>query len=209
MRLSLNEIEVTARKAALGAGLPLGLAEDAGMAAAWLGAAGFPVAALMRSALETTRTPCALRLEEAEGGWRLTGEVSPLPALMAGPSACDLAVTLAKEGRRGRLRLRVDVPALALAQSALASARAKVSLAVRTADGLTDADIAPLSLLRDCEITIEAGDGRDAQVGPAFDGIMVEPTAWAAVQALANRMLVPATRHSRERGAGAGLIETD
>jgi hypothetical protein len=208
MRLSLNEIEVTARKAALGAGLPLGLAEDTGMAAAWLAAAGFPVAELMRSALETTG-PRALRLQEAEGGWRLAGEASPLPALVAGPSASDLAVVLAKEGCGGRLRLRVDVPAIAFAHSALASARAKLSLAFSTADSLAEADIARLSLLRDCEVTIEAGGGRGAQVGPAHDGIMVEPTAWAAVQALANRMLVPATRHSRERGAGAGLIDTD
>lgn len=52
MTLSLNEIEVTVRKAALGSGLPLGLAEEAGAAATWLAVAGFPVEKLMASALE-------------------------------------------------------------------------------------------------------------------------------------------------------------
>ena len=36
MRVSFSEIEVTLRKAALGAGIPLGLAEDFGRIGCWL-----------------------------------------------------------------------------------------------------------------------------------------------------------------------------
>ena len=41
MHASNAEIETLTYKAAVGVGLPVGLAEDAGAAAAWLRAAGF------------------------------------------------------------------------------------------------------------------------------------------------------------------------
>ena len=42
MTFSLNEIEAIGKRAARGAGLPWGLAEEAGKAARWLTARGLP-----------------------------------------------------------------------------------------------------------------------------------------------------------------------
>ena len=218
MRLSLNEVEVTARKAALGAGLPLGLAEEAGAIAYWLAAAGFAVAPLIARALGELALP-SLAMEEAPGGWRLVGQPSPLSAIVAAPSACDLVIAAAKQGRRARVRAAVDLPAIALAACAVASGRAHLSLTLAIGAepwpgprGLDARDIARLAALREREVTIAPGQPETtpfSAIAPAHDGVEVDPAEWAAVQALADRMLVPATRHSRERGAGAGLIDTD
>lgn len=89
MILSLNEIEATCHRAALGAKLPHGLAEDA----AWIG-----------GRLITSRTDGLLRMLDAlrqAGDWNLSGpafvagiggwrHVAGMPALAAAPAAADL-----------------------------------------------------------------------------------------------------------------------
>jgi hypothetical protein len=85
MRLSLNEIEVTVRKAALGSGLPLGLAEDAGAAAAWLAARGFPVAELIGAALGTPAAES--RMQRSGGMIRFLSEEGACSVLRVGAGA--------------------------------------------------------------------------------------------------------------------------
>ncbi|HSH43254.1 MAG TPA: DUF3726 domain-containing protein, partial [Arenicellales bacterium] len=52
MRWSLNEARVICQRAAVGAGVPYGLAEDAAAAAAWLAAGGLPGMAVFRRCLD-------------------------------------------------------------------------------------------------------------------------------------------------------------
>lgn len=221
MRLSLNEIEVTARKAALGAGLPLGLAEEAGAAAYLLAAGRVPVAGILRTALEGPVT-ARLELRPGDGIWHLTSEANPLPTLVAAPSACDLVIAAARQGSPIRLRAVMDLPILALAQAVLASERANLPVTVEIGGELWLADskrgipgdIARLSQLRAAELLFHClGPAQPVVSAPpvpaAHEGASVDAGDWARIQALADRMLVPATRHSRERGAGAGLIDTD
>ncbi|WP_170984285.1 DUF3726 domain-containing protein [Rhodoligotrophos defluvii] len=52
--LSMNEVEMTAYKAARGAGLPWGIAEDVGRAARWLARTGFDWSTALLSVLATT-----------------------------------------------------------------------------------------------------------------------------------------------------------
>ena len=129
MRLSLNEIEVTARKAALGAGLSLGLAEEAGAAAAWLAAAGFPVATLLAAALETSGGE-KLQLTRTGAICRLTSGGGACSALRASPSACDLVIAATRSGERIVVDAVIDVPALAIAQAVLGATESDTRLAV-------------------------------------------------------------------------------
>jgi hypothetical protein len=231
MRLSLNEIEVTVRKAALGAGLPLGLAEDAGAVAAWLAAGGFPVAALMQEALAWPHI-AEPRLVRAGQIYRSAGGERPCSALRLLPSACDLVLAAAPGGGTA-VEAVIDVPVLAVAQAAIACAGGATPLAVdidgrlRAASDVERTAIvgtaAELSDLRSAPVRIRPARDEDfaaASAHPASDlararwsaleaGVRVEEPAWREIEALAARTLVPATAQSRERGAGAGLVDLD
>jgi hypothetical protein len=231
MKLSLNEIEVTARKASLGAGLPLGLAEEAGAAAAWLAAAGFPVAPLLAEALELGHQD-AVQTERSGSILRFRGAGPACSALGILPSACDLVIAAAAMGERVTAEAVIDVPAWALAQAAIAAAGSGVALQVETAtqrallqgESLTlSGAIEPFVALRSAPVRIrvpaaEAGRARDHMAAAELRrnrsralqcGVCVEDAPWQRVQSLAARTLVPATTQSREHGAGAGLIDTD
>jgi hypothetical protein len=226
MRLSINEIEVTARKAALGAGLPLGLAEDAGAAAAWLAARGFPVAELMAAALEATGPEP--RVERSGARLLFLSERGPCSVLRVAPSACDLVLVSAEAREPVAVEAVLDVPVLAVAQAVLAAASPGVALLIETA-GTPAVEVtqgAPAFLVQPsalaalrCErvrIALSEAAGREApepfqaEREAALDqGVWVDADPWHRIQTLADRMLVPATAHSHERGAGAGLIDTD
>ena len=226
MRLSLNEIEVTVRKAALGSGLPLGLAEDAGAAAAWLAARGFPIAELIGVALEA---PCTeTRMERNGGRIRFLSEEGACPVLRVGPSACDLVLASGGFGAVEAVEAVMDVPLLAVAQAVLASSGSGVALlleaggtpAVEAADGGSAFLVEPsqLAALRAERVRIAPAEAPSLHPPRSFraerqaaldEGVSVNPGRWRRVQALADRMLVPATAHSHERGAGAGLIDSD
>jgi hypothetical protein len=138
MIVSLNEIEVTVANAAIGAGAPIGLAEDAGAAAAWLASRGFPVAPVIRAALDgllsgTSGPPEFSR--DGRGG-RETSAKSRVSAVLAGSIACDLL--LAAPGRdRPAIRFgAIDGRLLAAASAALAAKRHGASFAVSWQEGV-------------------------------------------------------------------------
>lgn len=227
MRLSLNEIEVTARKAALGSGFPLGLAEDAGAAAAWLAASGFPVAELMAAALEGGGAEP--RLEANGARIRFVTDRGPCSVLRLGPSLCDLVLAMSEPGRRVETEAELDVPMIEVAHAALASVDSGQPLSIEIA-GKAAALLVPsapvllvppaeLAALRGERVRIRIAMGTDLEEPPgairvetraAFrEGVSVPAKLWERVRDLADRTLVPATAHSHERGAGAGLIDTD
>ena len=79
--LSLNETEALARKAARGAGLPWGLAEETGKAVRWLALRRLPSLALLADHLEANdgRAYAALAPEDEAGVWRApSGRLCPL-----------------------------------------------------------------------------------------------------------------------------------
>lgn len=90
MILSLNEIETTCYRAALGAGLTHGLAEDAAAIAARLAATRPDGAAIMLRALTFAdgHRLTGPVFAKSDGTYRPTG--TALPALVAGPAAADL-----------------------------------------------------------------------------------------------------------------------
>ena len=113
MRVSLSEVETTVRKAALGVGLALGLAEDAGRAAGWAALAGVGDPGLFAAALEALDTGRSVGADadRAHAGTLTPVDgAGPLSALIAGPAACDALRSVA-----GTVTLiAVDHPAVVL-----------------------------------------------------------------------------------------------
>jgi hypothetical protein len=205
MRVSLNELEVTARKAAIGLGVPLGLAQDAARALSWLAGAGLPAlpdmldALAAYRALEAHRTTdrSLLTLGPSAIDRFLVGEVDQTigpcagALLMLGLVACAnprperIAVTLA-DATDGVVVLAVNGDVVSLSEAALSGpCTITLSVAPNTASPLT-----PVTL-----------------VNP--NGITVPEAGWHTLEVHAARTLVPADARSREKGAGAGLVDRD
>lgn len=220
MRLSLNEIEGGFTKAALGVGLPQGLAEDAGTAVAWLAARGLPgvdEGAAALAAFESRAVMTPEWREEPEGPV-LSGCPS---ALLAAPILSDAACCL--DGGAGGSRIgcdSLDHPLLAVALLALAARNGAPPLLLREGDrrwhlsakgarldGVLEPAPGPLSL----EIAREVigGDLEPARQAQLDHGCAVEEESWACVKRYAARRLVPESDASRGRGAGAGAIDND
>jgi hypothetical protein len=191
--LSLNEVETLAQKAARGAGLPWGVAEDTGRAAAWIASRVGDWASGLLALLERPppydQSPLLLGGFLADSGTpqRLARVVAPLwalPALLGAP-ARPIAIRLDDTGADIRCNPG-EVPGATLSAEALASL---------PASALTlDFPAAPLPPL-------------PCALGPIFGRSRVPLPEWRRLEALAHRTYVPATDRSRRTGAGAGLLD--
>ncbi len=209
MRVSLNEVEIAFRRAAVGLGWPYGLAEDFGSAAAWMAAHGLdPVEAGLEA---LRRSPKAISAERSAEGWHLAGT----PVLAAGPAAFDL---LAADETARHVRLdEVDVPFLLLGFAGIAAAARGVEFAIdfgpvgvaRVAGDCTCLAAGPPAPGVGATITMERPAVAAAPGAPPVAGFEVNDALWQRLSAHAARILVPASRDSRLRGAGAGLTDND
>ncbi len=192
--LSLNEVETLAAKAARGAGLPWGVAEDAGRSAVWIashsGTWAESLLALLEAPLPDAPSPLLLAAALADGALataeRVAAPVWILPPLLAGPGRCEPVVL-----RLGDADIRCNPgedPSSTLPAEALA-ALAEAPVAVRRAE----ARLPPLPH------ALPARWRRSA----------VAVATLARLEALAARTYVPASDESRLRGAGAGLLDDE
>ncbi|MEJ8569970.1 DUF3726 domain-containing protein [Microbaculum marinum] len=212
MRRSLNEIEVALRKAAVGAGLPFGQAEDIGEAGAWLCAHGHDGIGACLAALGGSRP-------EAAAAIRLDGTSTVPEARVAwtGPSALDLL--LADEELAEIAFTGIDAPLLLAGCAGVAAAAGGTCFDLRFPTGCT-VSIGPGGLAvsgplppagADAVLTRRGHAGsrpRTPQTSPA-EGAEVGEAAWVEVLALAALTYVPASEASRATGAGAGDIDND
>ncbi|MBR9650375.1 DUF3726 domain-containing protein [Thalassovita aquimarina] len=212
---SLNEIEVTGKRAARGAGLPWGIAEEAGKAARWLVERGLPGPRLLAEVLTRNdgRDYADLAPVSDQGTWQApSGRLCPL---IAGAALADRASELAAGGE------------IALAATSLPLLLAPYAACVA---GQTGAAIeigwtgATLTLMPDgCAIVAE-GDAltvrsaehvycRRARAIPAAMTFTadrdVDADTWSRLGDFAQRTFAPATEASRLAGAGAGLTDND
>jgi hypothetical protein len=223
MTFSLNEIEAMGKRAARGAGLPWGLAEEAGKAARWLTARGYPGASLLADILTRNDRQDYAKLAPADvdGVWQATsGRLCPL---ISGAALCDRAAEIA-EGRviefgpTAQPLLLAPFVAGAVKLTGLAMALGwdgvvmiltpdgeviegdRISLTARSADSV------------DCR---RVNDGNDlaATAVPAPSsseaGRDVDATTWSRLTNFAQRTFAPATEASRLSGAGAGLSDNN
>ena len=216
MTFSLNEIEAMGKRAARGAGLPWGLAEEAGKATRWLTARGLPGAEQLAESL--TRNDGAdyrdLTPASADAVWQApSGRLCPL---VCGAALCDRAAEIA-----GGLEIATGPIAQPLLLAPFAAGAAKLTgLAIElswagltmtvTPDGFrVDGD--------DMALTARSADGvRCRRAGRDVAGTptgapdrAIDAETWSRLDAFAQRTFAPATEASRLAGAGAGLTDTD
>lgn len=209
MICSLNEVDATLRKAAVGAGLMVGLADAVAAAGVWLCAQELDGVGAVLEAVLNPDPVCQPRTKTPGDGSTLT--FSGTSVGRCGPSVFEVL-----EGT-GIERVVVDTPDAPLLLVGFAG------VAAQTAGGSF--------MLNDCtgnsvHVAARAWSGSAPLTGatqleasrstwvPAAErslpnGVVVNADAWASALSLAQRTYVPATDESRRRGAGAGLTDND
>lgn len=217
MSWSLNEVESLARKAACGAGFSWGLADEAGKAARWVSAAGWPGLEALADHLNRMdgqeHAAHAPRID-ADPWIATQGELCPITT---GAVLCDLARDWA-QGRTLNLgpvaHPMMLVPFIALAADAQDSAL-RLSwdgMAIVHMAGLTDVSFTDAkALTRRSVDRVNLSTTQERPTGTLIRGFRVESaqTAIDVLLGLAARTYAPETEASRLSGAGAGLTDND
>jgi len=218
MKVSLNQIEQTARKAARGAGYAWGLADDVGRALRWLHAYrldGVRALAAHLDCIDADAGDNPAAPVVLTGVWRAAA--GALDPLLTGASLTDSVDALLGDAGDGD-----GVETAAIAHPLLAAAfiicaaesddrafevtwqgcelhcaRGRVRLS-----GAVDATVAPFMRCRLCDASFH---GRAPRIGEST----VDVDAWETLQRHAGRTHVAATAASRLTGAGAGLRDND
>ncbi len=216
---SLNEVEVYSRRAARGAGMSWGLAEEAGKASRWLAERGLPGPELLVRLLEANdgRPYSSMAPVIANGRWQASdGDLCPVCSGAALSDHIDLltsgkAISLSRlayplllapfldrSWRKNDLCFELSWP----------NVRLLVFANGVTIEGGQESE--HLSEHVD-EVEVTAGTHKDARPAhrPRTAGVRVPVAVWRKIEALAKRTYVPATEESRARGAGAGRTDND
>ena len=217
MLCSLNEIRALATGAARGAGLPWGVADEAGRAARWLEARGLAGLSALDGALERlSETDWRRCVPVPEGAvWR--AESGEIDGLLAGMTLADRAGgPLPFSGGSALVLAGVSRPLLAVPFLASVAGACGARLAVSVGARTPAIGIGPQSAGESCRalegmalaeaVRIEkAGDGPMPPHLLCLDGsIPVDTEVYARLARRAALTHVPESAESRERGAGAG-----
>jgi hypothetical protein len=217
MTFSLNEVEAMGKRAARGAGLDWGIAEEAGKAARWLTARGLPGPELLAELLTRNEGKSYEELAPAsiDGVWEAkSGWLCPL---IAGAALSDRAAEVAA-GRAFEFG-SIAFPLL-LAPYAASVARSRgaaielcwpgVTLTISPDGGLAvEGDMAAVTAPTTKSAHCRSGR-KDTVTPPARQpGRAVDAKAWNRLSAFAHRTFAPATEASRIAGAGASLTDND
>lgn len=213
MRVSLNEVEAAAKKAARGAGYSWGMAEEAAKATRWLCANGFDgcgsLAALLRRSDNAELTEMATTTLTSE--WRAaSGALCPI---LVGAALSDNAKRLEQTEIR---MVNVVEPMLVLPFAALAARQLGTTITVTwaglraTTDGLNvgwSSDHDPIASTTN-RVAISIG-GTLGWTKPHQTRAAPQVAVWGWLQQLAARTYAPATEQSRVLGAGVGTSDSD
>ncbi|MDG3578191.1 DUF3726 domain-containing protein [Rhizobium sp. YJ-22] len=184
--LSYNEVSSTARKAASGAGLPQGVAEEIGQAAAWLSARGLDAIAVVVRALSGNGPQ----------------------VILAGLPAID-TLCCGEEPEEAALE-SMDCSLLLLALAGVAAGNAGLSLAAQREDKtLLPLDAACREPATDRLRLVRHGQGNASEATLSSRPAATSEAAYTAALQLAAKTYVPASDLSRAMGAGAGTTDND
>jgi uncharacterized protein DUF3726 len=215
MIVSRNEVESLVLKAARGAGMRWGLAEEASVAAGWLAQHALPWADTLVGVLSQAHTTSPPQIAgnvitPSRAGTRLC-------PIMTGALLSDLGSPASTMQIRDVLAPVWLVPFLAGWAGPGRAARlgwGAVHLRVGQSE-IAGADAAPAAALAVAfadrvAIALEPID-RSGQSRPRREpcGYVAPDDAWGALQVFEHRSYVPASAHSRLAGAGAGLLDND
>lgn len=215
---TLNEIEATGIRAARGAGLDWGIAEEAGRAARWLAAHGLPGPELLSELLIRTDGQDYVEMapNALEGVWTApSGLLSPL---IAGAALADHAAFLASGHAIELGNTAFPLLLLPYAKYCALAVDATVELtwegvvaAVTPDAGLTISGnedsllVKSTPLVRCRTVTLDTTEG--IAIAPVRRAVMA--AAWNCLKDFAGRTYAPATAESRELGAGADRIDSE
>ena len=220
---SLNEIQLQATKAARGAGLPWGVADEAGRAARWLEARGLAGLSALDGALECLSGPDWRRCFPIPKGSAWRAESGEIDGLLAGMTLADRAgLPLPFAAGRALVLEAVRWPLL-MAPFLAGIVQAKgARLAVSAGPQTPRIGVGPHAVTASCRalegmalaeaVRIEAwGKGGMPPDLPRLDGsIPIDKEVYARLDRRAARTYVPESAESQARGAGGSdLIETD
>ncbi|MGI9594953.1 MAG: DUF3726 domain-containing protein [Acidimicrobiales bacterium] len=235
VKTSHRELYALLVKTGRGLGLPIGDAQDAARAAAWLSLRGYagveamlatgPASAPARPRIDDSVAdvvgPADGRSDPASGSVPIgTAEVVEMVSAGGhGPGLVDLVAA-----GRGSLVLRlsaVDSPLLlfGLCASAATDHRLRFELTVGSGpahalDGFDCRPRPPRLLPQSSPLTISCRpvDAEQLEAEPRrwpTEEISVDDDTWSAANELAARTYVPSDERSRMKGAGAGLTDND
>jgi len=203
---SLGETAALATKAARGAGLAWGLADEAGFAVSWLQARGIPGLAALCRYLKWRETGKLAALPDAPGGDHFYCPIAVGTAYMDGALDQVFAILAVREPvlilpfiavRAGPQTLEVCLDQLSLHLS-------------KNGVSCPYLDTALLISAANCRVQMPAGDIPTIQ--PPDHATRVPSYFLGCVQTLqefAKKTYAPATEESRLAGAGAGLNDND
>jgi hypothetical protein len=233
MHVSNAEIEALTSKAAIGVGVPVGLAEEAGAAAAWLSAAGFSGAEIAYRAIENIRKGKARPVIISSHSESLCPDTEgKLASVMyAAPSVFDFLqttsqVTVVRLDEPlllfGHLVCSSSIPAVEFVFHSVGSTGVILQGVIQRGHGrLEGSPFSSQEMKNGSEVSTTMIDvsqdrnfkptKREVEVrGDAIQrGIAVNEVIWIELQRLAEQTLVPESAESKQRGAGAGLIDND
>ncbi len=219
---SLNEIEASARKAARGAGMTWGLAEEAGKATRWLAARGLPNVSTLLTLLSENdgKDYDSLCPQNLSQNWSASGGV--LCPVIAGSTLNDLAHNIVL-GQEIKLEA-VNCPALILPILGRASKALghgfRISWEGVVINILPDTLYLETGTIEDLGTTFtsevvvdglssDSGNVSGLNIERVVKGVPLNNQDWCHLQTFAARTYVPASEESRLLGAGAGLTDND
>lgn len=235
-RISVNELESLVRKAAVGAGVDHGYAQEAAQSAVWLAAAGIDCLAGLARALESwsrgesgpvtaDREHRTCTLQTASG--------MPAGALYAAPAIRDFAELMLKTRGFDRIEARnVELPYLTLGQLARRSGTIPLTVTCLDPGAATPRWTARISGNRSAggvdvdgdvrhdgpgDIRVMRSNERDpcgtplaVDVEALFaERLSIAPQHYDTLGRFFSFTLVPDSDESRRHGAGAGLVDSD
>ena len=223
MLCSLNEIRALATGAARGAGLPWGVADEAGRAARWLEARGLAGLSALNNALESLSAPDWRRCLPVPEGVVWRAESGEIDGLLAGMTLADRADRPLPFAGDGVLVLaRVRWPLLAVPFLAGVAQVCGVQLVVSLGPQTSAIGIGPQSVAESGRVLVgmalaevvqieKGGNGAIPPDLPRLDGsIPVDREVYTSLARWAAWTCVPESAESKARGAGgSGPIETD
>jgi hypothetical protein len=210
MIVSLNEVETTILKAARGAGMAWGLAEEAAQAARWLAARRLPFESLFVSLLEAQSWRAEIKF--ADGKLRPGASGDCLCPIRAGAFLSDTEAALP-------IRIeKLSFPLLLAPFAARRSESIELQWDETTLQFANDRFWAPSDSLPSLTVSgaavaeVRTADGWDIAANsksPNEGGVPIDGAAWAKLQTFESRVYVPASLVSRLSGAGAALDDND
>ena len=216
---SLNEVEVYSRRAARGAGMSWGLAEEAGKASRWLAERGLPGVELLSRLLVVNdrRAYQSMAPSVVNGRWQAAdGELCPV---CAGAALSD-HIGLLSSGKEIWL-VELAYPLLLAPfldpswrqTDACYELRWQHARVLVFANGLEMECAEESAHLSEHVDTVKVSAGKHRNASPSYRprtaGVKIPRPVWRVMETFAERTYVPATDESRARGAGAGRNDND